>query len=113
MTPSRKKPGVAFWATVVVAALIAYPVSFGPACWLTSRRTDRWTCPRAMIVYWPLGRAFEVMGIRRGRAGNPISSAGHEALMWWITVGLPKGGSAIAPTSPDLTKIMVVEPPRT
>ena len=28
----RKKPGVAFWATVVVVvALIAYPLSMGPA----------------------------------------------------------------------------------
>ena len=31
----RKKPGVAFWATVaLVAVLVAYPLSFGPACWL-------------------------------------------------------------------------------
>jgi hypothetical protein len=35
MTADRKKPGVAFWATVVlVAALVAYPLSFGPFCWL-------------------------------------------------------------------------------
>jgi len=35
---SRKKPGVAFWATVVmVVVLVAYPLSFGPACWITSR----------------------------------------------------------------------------
>src|SRR4029453_18637396 len=34
----RKKPGVAFWATVVVVvALVAYPLSFGPACWISSR----------------------------------------------------------------------------
>jgi hypothetical protein len=31
----RKKPRVAFWATVVVVvALVGYPLSFGPACWL-------------------------------------------------------------------------------
>jgi hypothetical protein len=31
---SNKKPGVAFWATsVIVVALVAYPLSFGPACW--------------------------------------------------------------------------------
>jgi hypothetical protein len=35
---SRKKPGVAFWATVVlVAVLVLYPLSFGPACWLAYR----------------------------------------------------------------------------
>src|SRR5262245_22978664 len=34
MTPSHKKPGVAFWATVVVVVvLVAYPLSFGLACW--------------------------------------------------------------------------------
>jgi hypothetical protein len=35
---SRKKPGVAFWATVVlVVLLVVYPLSFGPACWISSR----------------------------------------------------------------------------
>jgi hypothetical protein len=60
----RKKPGVAFWATVVVVVvLVAYPLSFGPACWLfaTSRPTritlvsaapDPRYAPRA---YWPIG----------------------------------------------------------
>jgi hypothetical protein len=34
---ARKRPGVAFWATVVVVCLpIAYVLSFGPACWLSS-----------------------------------------------------------------------------
>lgn len=30
----RKKPGAAFWVTVVVVILLMYPGSFGPACWL-------------------------------------------------------------------------------
>jgi hypothetical protein len=29
----RKKPGVAFWATVVVVVVLAYVASFGPANW--------------------------------------------------------------------------------
>ena len=34
----RKKSGVAFWAAVVlVVLLVGYPLSFGPACWITSR----------------------------------------------------------------------------
>jgi hypothetical protein len=38
MTTDRKKPGVAFWATVaLVVVLVVYPLSFGPACWLDSR----------------------------------------------------------------------------
>jgi hypothetical protein len=33
----RKKPGVAFWATVVVVVvLVAYPLSWGPILWLNS-----------------------------------------------------------------------------
>ena len=32
---SRKKPGVAFWATVVVVVLlVAYPFTWGPWVWL-------------------------------------------------------------------------------
>jgi hypothetical protein len=32
----RKKPGVAFWATVALVVPLLYVASFGPACWLTS-----------------------------------------------------------------------------
>jgi hypothetical protein len=38
---SRKKPGVAFWATVVVVTLLVYPLSVGPSCWISSR-WGRW-----------------------------------------------------------------------
>jgi hypothetical protein len=54
MTPDRKKPGVAFWATVVVVVvLLAYPLSFGPACWLG----DRNVIPEFVLrfAYRPLG----------------------------------------------------------
>ena len=59
----RKKPGVAFWATVMmVVVLVAYPLSFGPACWWLSE-------PIEMIAfsyqntrqipgaYWPIAWA--------------------------------------------------------
>ena len=52
MTSSPKKPGVAFWATVVVVVALTYPLSFGPAC--------RLACGHHAIVkslcyfYWPL-----------------------------------------------------------
>jgi hypothetical protein len=61
---SRKQPGVAFWATVVVVvALVGYPLSFGPACWWFSKpRSDgtwmfnfRDLVPKAPQVYWPIG----------------------------------------------------------
>lgn len=37
MTRDRKKPGVAFWASVVLIAAVLYAASFGPACWISSR----------------------------------------------------------------------------
>ena len=66
MTSDRKKPGVAFWATVVVVVmLVGYPVSFGPACWMTKR--DPMTFNRkAPLVYWPIGWAC-VSGPRQVR----------------------------------------------
>lgn len=37
MTSSRKKSGVAFWATVgLVVVLVGYPLSIGPFVWLHS-----------------------------------------------------------------------------
>jgi len=39
MTFDRKKLGAAFWTTaVVVALLVTYPLSLGPACWALDRR---------------------------------------------------------------------------
>ena len=35
---SPRHPSAAFWITVALfAVLVAYPLSFGPACWITSR----------------------------------------------------------------------------
>ena len=34
---SRKKPGLAFWATVAVVVVLLYVASMGPACWVSSR----------------------------------------------------------------------------
>jgi hypothetical protein len=66
MNSDRKKPSVAFWAIVVVVVfLVAYPLSFGPACWWVSRSADpelvSWSVlgaapePRAPGIYWPIG----------------------------------------------------------
>jgi hypothetical protein len=57
MIPSRKKPGVAFWATVVVVVgMVAYPLGFGPACWITSRL--RFGNSAVSVVYQPLLRIW-------------------------------------------------------
>jgi len=56
MNSDRKKPGVALWATVVaVVVLVAYPVSFGPACWIVSRRPGAVNHRWLPDIYWPIG----------------------------------------------------------
>jgi hypothetical protein len=71
----RKKPGVAFWATVVVvAALVAYPLSLGPALWMENRgllQSDYLT------VYGPL----EGLGMQFGWFGAVLRS--YASL--WVT----------------------------
>ena len=63
MSGDLKKRGVAFWATVVIVVLlVAYPLSFGPACWWLSQPvyhgfTASSTIPThvAPQFYWPIG----------------------------------------------------------
>jgi len=38
MSEPKKKPGVAFWATVLVVVGLVYVLSIGPATWLHERR---------------------------------------------------------------------------
>lgn len=62
MSKSRKKPSVAFWATVAVVGALAYPISFGPACWWFSpRNIDYFSLPPAgaLKIYWPIGWLIE------------------------------------------------------
>jgi hypothetical protein len=98
MTPSRKQPGVAFWATVVlVVALVAYPLSFGPWCWCTSRLKGE--IRSVPPVYGPITLLAET--------GRP---AGH-AIRWYASLCAPDdwelfwSSPAIRPTegqhSPD------------
>jgi hypothetical protein len=37
MTSDRKKTSTAFWTTVVLAVVLLYALSFGPACWFNER----------------------------------------------------------------------------
>jgi hypothetical protein len=57
MTEDRKKPGVAFWATVaLVVVLVGYPLSFGPACWINGRTHAR--DDLFLAAYRPFVRAY-------------------------------------------------------
>ena len=56
MSEDSKKPGVAFWAIVVVIVALLYPASYGPAIALYSRdRLPDWAAWNFWSVYAPMG----------------------------------------------------------
>jgi hypothetical protein len=59
MNELKKKPGVLFWATVVVVGLlVAYPLSIGPVMWLEIRGLiPDWISHGLAIAYLPLVRS--------------------------------------------------------
>jgi hypothetical protein len=74
----RKKPGVAFWATVVVVvSLIGYPLSLGPAVWLTARGYFRDSAVQSfyMPVLWSAAQAESLESV----------------VTWWGSLGVPDG----------------------
>src|SRR5438105_4356030 len=85
MSDERKKPGVAFWATVVVTVLMLYPLSFGPACWWLSKPVTLTfvsiKARRAPAIYSPIGWIARRAGT--GRIQTVIN--------WYATAGVPKG----------------------
>lgn len=79
MSSNRKKPGVAFWTIVItVLLLLAYPISFGPACWMADREIVATSVVRdvydplwAVILSCP--RPIQRMMYHYGRAGAPVN----------------------------------------
>jgi hypothetical protein len=85
MTSDRKKPSVAFWATVVVV-LVLYPLSFGPACWATAQPGPVVNPPHGwMFIYLPLS-----LYIREKKPENC-------ALARWVRLGLRRGHCVALP----------------
>jgi hypothetical protein len=78
---SPKKPGVAFWATVVVVAvLVGYPLSFGPACWLTDR---------GVIDAAHSGRLYRpILRLCTDQSGIPRSGKLSAAVRWYGLLGV-------------------------
>ena len=89
MTTSRNKSGVAFWATVVmVVALVAYPLSFGPACWIVSQMPED---PEIFhLAYLPVGRM--------GMGDLPYLD---DAIRWYGMLMMRPGRSVDVYASPD------------
>lgn len=57
---SRKKPGVAFWATVGLVAVLLYVASFGPACGILHHLGDPdYALPAYWFIYAPIIWTYE------------------------------------------------------
>jgi hypothetical protein len=65
---------------LVVVALVAYPLSFGPACWIASCRQER--VARISSVYRPIGIVLV-------DAPQPV----RRFLNWYGAVGIPQDES--------------------
>jgi hypothetical protein len=77
MGDKRRKPGVAFWATVVLSLPVLYVLSFGPATWACSRGIGNRDA--LLAVYRPLVAlmAREYSSLFRGR--KPETGRGNTA----------------------------------
>ena len=106
MTSDRKKPGVAFWATVaLVVVLVGYPLSFGPACWWLAKIVpefpggprDGSNAAYVSKAYWPIGWAVERYPSIRPMIAHyshrfgartavlvPIKGTGAEGTILWL-----------------------------
>src|SRR5262249_13363963 len=93
------------WAQWTLAMVIGVPViyvaSFGPAFWLTSQvYIGRDTPHRILIAFLPIIRTFEK---------DPGGHFKHW-LLWWMTVGTPKGRMTMVPTEAAATESIIVFP---
>jgi hypothetical protein len=90
MTPDRTKPGLAFYATIILlVVLVLYPLSFGPACWISSRTTlGRETIKAA---YFPISRLWK-------RGPEPIA----DAINWYCYIGAARGWYWGDPSKPRM-----------
>ena len=81
MSEQRRRPGVAFWATVVVVVGLVYVLSFGPACWISERTVIG---SRAIsTAYQPMLRLW----MRTEQFGRAIA--------WYALIGTKDGSHAI------------------
>jgi hypothetical protein len=81
MEKERKTPGVGFWCTALALALVAYPLSLGPACWITSRLNAGTTA--IPVIYRPMTRAAESSpAVRSAVQGYARLFAADDWVLW-------------------------------
>jgi hypothetical protein len=77
---------------VTLVAVLAYPISFGPACWATSRSS--FPHPIFEAVYLPLGWCIGTIGNSAWGVMIPYAEAGmpkDSALFVWTGSTIPSG----------------------
>jgi hypothetical protein len=92
----RKKPGMAFWVAVVVVVLALYVLSFGPACWITSRTGGDHLLP---TIYRPVVAAIAspsnerpaIFTMPSGPNGGRVYAYPRGLMSWYATVGAAPG----------------------
>lgn len=80
MRDNRKKPGVAFWASAaIIMIVVGYPLSFGPAIWLTARGNFRESTVQSfyMPILWSAAQAESLENV----------------VTWCGSLGVPDGKS--------------------
>jgi hypothetical protein len=83
MTSDRKKPGVAFWASVLVVVVLAlYPFSYGPARWFCLKTG---VPDRAWSVIDPI---FDPLWWARENGPASFREAMFDYDAWWIDSAL-------------------------
>ena len=86
----RSRPSAAFWITVaLVALLVTYPLTFGPACWISSRTQPSGQlvstvyCP--VLLAWHRGPRWIKNAIWRyarvGSSGITIETVGSRVFL--------------------------------
>ena len=73
MNDQSKRPRTFVWCIALATALLAYPASFGPACWLSERTEDGRVLS---VIYGPV--------IRIAFAHKLSSDVGLKYLMWGV-----------------------------
>jgi hypothetical protein len=101
MTADHKKKLTAGFRIKValLAVLVAYPLSFGPACWITSRADGR--SGLLPVVYWPILKWMswqEVPDLASRwpegddwEMGSHSASLRHSLFSWYAEVGAKTG----------------------
>jgi hypothetical protein len=107
----RKKPGVAFRATVVVVVvLVASPLSFGPACWWFSSKCSIppfADVQEASVLYSPIGWIYDCTV-----EWSPEGSWLTNAIGWYATLFMSGEDGVLVPSGPAGKSVFVFNPSR-